>query len=29
MRQRVTDQLAVILPTEYQNVNYAFEVRAR
>ena len=27
MRKRVTDQLAVILPTEYQNVNYAFRVR--
>ena len=28
MRKRVTDQLAIILPTEYQNVNYAYRVRS-
>ena len=27
MRKRVTDQLAVILPTEYQNVVYSFQIR--
>jgi ATP-dependent Lon protease len=29
MRKRVTDQLAVILPAEYQNVNYTFLINAR
>jgi predicted ATP-dependent Lon-type protease len=27
MRKRVTDQLAVILPTEYANVAYGFTLR--
>jgi len=26
MRQRVTDQLAKILPTEFSNVQYAFKL---